>query len=318
MKPSLDVIIVNWNAGVQLRSCLLSLENTVKNCFELNRVVIVDNASTDGSADGLEQISLPIEIIRNSENRGFAAACNQGAKGSEAEYLLFLNPDTRLFPASLEKAIKFMEEPEQSDVGILGIQLLDENGRVSRSCARFPSANQFLSKMLGLNLLFPNLFIDYFMTEWNHMDTREVNHIIGAFYMVRRIVFEELNSFDERFFVYLEDLDFSYRASNLSWKIIYYADAQAYHKGGGTSEQIKATRLFYSLRSRILYSYKHFSRRAAIAVLLGTLFIEPFSRTILGLSKLSLTTIGETFKAYKLLWSDLHNILSHAKKENEL
>jgi len=318
MKPSLDVIIVNWNAGVQLRSCLLSLENTVKNCFELNRVVIVDNASTDGSADGLEQISLPIEIIRNSKNLGFAAACNQGAKGSEAEYLLFLNPDTRLFPASLEKAIKFMEEPEQSDVGILGIQLLDENGRVSRSCARFPSANQFLSKMLGLNRLFPNLFNDHFMVEWDHSYTRQVDQVMGAFFLVRRMVFEELHGFDERFFVYFEEVDLSLRAIQNGWKSVYYADAQAYHKGGGTSEQIKATRLFYSLRSRILYSYKHFSRRAAIAVLLGTLFIEPFSRTILGLSKLSLTTIGETIKAYKLLWSDLHNILSHAKKENEL
>ena len=203
MKPSLDVIIVNWNAGVQLRSCLLSLENTVKNCFELNRVVIVDNASTDGSADGLEQISLPIEIIRNSENRGFAAACNQGAKGSEAEYLLFLNPDTRLFPASLEKAIKFMEEPEQSDVGILGIQLLDENGRVSRSCARFPSANQFLSKMLGLNRLFPNLFNDHFMVEWDHSYTRQVDQVIGRFSLYVGC-FDEMHGFDERFLFILK------------------------------------------------------------------------------------------------------------------
>lgn len=318
MKPSLDIIIVNWNAGVQLRSCLLSLENTVKNCFELNRVVIVDNASTDGSADGLEQISLPIEIIRNSENRGFAAACNQGETGSGADYVLFLNPDTRLFLESLEKAIEYMEESEHIDVGILGIQLLDDYGRVSRSCARFPSANQFLSKMLGLNRLFPSLFKNHFMIEWDHSYTRQVDQVIGAFFMIRKRVFDEMHGFDERFFVYFEEVDLSLRAIQNGWKSVYYADAQAYHKGGGTSEQIKATRLFYSLRSRILYSYKHFSRRAAIAVLLGTLFIEPFSRTILGLSKLSLTTIGETIKAYKLLWSDLHNILSHAKKENEL
>ena len=307
----LDIVIVNWNAGKQLFQCLESIAST-RSSF-INRVVIVDNASTDSSLEKLELIKIPMDMVRNKHNRGFAAACNQGAKGSKAYYLLFLNPDTRLFPQFLDKVIEFMENPNHKDVGIVGVQLLDENNKVHRSCARFPSPGQFFSKMLGLDRLIPGIFRDYFMTDWNHADTRRVDHVMGAFYMVRRIVFEELNGLDERFFVYLEDLDFSCRASNLGWKSMYYAEAQVFHKGGGTSEQIKATRLFYSLRSRILYSYKHFSRGAATAVLLGTLFIEPISRTVLGMMHLSFSEINETFKGYWMLWSDLPQILRRIK-----
>ena len=126
----LDVVIVNWNSGVQLWSCLSSLASVVKSNNFINRVVVVDNASTDNSFNILDELDLPLKIIRNNENRGFAAACNQGAKGSTADYLLFLNPDTRLFQESLDKAIKYMEDPGHKDVGIIGIQLLDENGRI--------------------------------------------------------------------------------------------------------------------------------------------------------------------------------------------
>jgi len=106
----LDIVIVNWNSGEQLKSCLESIVKTDKTGFELNKVVVVDNASSDNSLFGLEEIDLPLKIIRNSTNRGFAAACNQGAKESDADYLLFLNPDTVLFKDSLSKPIAFMEK----------------------------------------------------------------------------------------------------------------------------------------------------------------------------------------------------------------
>ena len=107
------------------------------------------------------------------------------------------------------------------------------------------------------------------MREWNHEESREVDQVMGAFFLVRQKLFEEWGGFDERFFVYLEDVDFSSRARRVGWRSFYMAGVKAYHKGGGTSEQIKSTRLFYSLRSRILYSYKHFSCASATA-LLGT------------------------------------------------
>lgn len=298
----LSIVIVNWNARKQLYDCLKSVEVAHRDGFKLNRVVVVDNASTDGSADCLDDIDLPLVIIRNAQNRGFAAACNQGAKGSISDYLLFLNPDTRLFENSLIKPLGFMEHPANHKIGIAGIQLVDEDSRVARTCARFPVPGMFFSKMLGLNMLFPRQFPSHVMSEWDHGKTREVDHVMGAFFMIRRHLFETLGGFDERFFVYLEDLDLSYRANNDGWKTVYLADTRVYHKGGGTSEQVKANRMFYSLRSRILYGYKHFGWFSATLLMTATLFLEPLSRLVLAIGRRSARETKETIKGYAMLW----------------
>jgi GT2 family glycosyltransferase len=140
------------------------------------------------------------------------------------------------------------------------------------------------------------------MAEWDHKQTRPVDHVIGAFFLVRRELFEALEGFDERFFVYLEDLDFSYRAYQSGWRSVYLGDVQAFHAGGGTSNQIKARRLFYSLRSRLLYSFKHFSWIGASAVLIATLLVEPLSRSVLALLRRSWPGLKETWAAYGMLW----------------
>lgn len=307
--PSLDIIIVNWNSGKQLYECLESFEDAKQDRLRLLRVVVVDNASTDGSVDGLHGLNLPLVVTQNSENRGFAAACNQGAEGSAADYLLFLNPDTQLFENALTVPISFMERPENQHIGIIGIQLVDEEGRISRTCARLPTPGQFYAKMLGLDRLFPRIFPSHFMIEWDHSDSRAVDHVIGAFFLVRRSIFELLNGFDERFFVYLEDLDFSFRAQQMGWSSFYLAEAQAYHKGGGISEQIKAQRLFYSLRSRILYGYKHFSWVAATLLMLGTLLLEPIARIALGIVHVSRSETVETSRAYCMLWNSIPELI---------
>lgn len=301
--PNLDIIIVNWNAGNQLYECLKSIEAAHRDGFKLSRVVVVDNASTDGSADDcLDNMDLPLVIIRNAQNLGFAAACNQGATGSIADYLLFLNPDTKLFPESLSIPIRFMEQPENAKIGICGIQLVDNQGEVTRTCARFPTPSMFFSKMFGLNTLFPRYFPSHFMSEWDHCKTCEVDQVIGAFFLIRRKLFETIGEFDEHFFVYFEEVDLSYRIHNAGWKTIYLADAKAYHKGGGTSEQVKATRMFYSLRSRIIYGYKHFGWISATLLTAGTLFLETFSRLALAIARRSNREVQETIKGYGMLW----------------
>jgi len=307
--PIADVIIVNWNSGEQLRQCLTSIEAADQGNFALSRVCVVDNASQDNSVNETVQYELPIQIIHNGQNKGFAVACNQGAQDSQADYLLFLNPDARLFENSLTVPISFMEQSENKNVGIVGIQLVDDSGSVARTCARFPTPGRFFAKMLGLDRLFPKYFSSYFMREWDHSETRIVDHVIGAFFLVRRLVFESLGKFDERFFVYLEDLDFSYRAHQAGWQSVYLATAQAYHAGGGSSRQTKARRLFYSLRSRILYSYKHFGFYSAMFVMLGTILIEPFSRLVLAGMHRSIQEAQQTAKAYGLLFRALPSIL---------
>ena len=308
---NLRVVIVNWNVGQQLCECLESIDSANLGEFNLNSVV-VDNASTDGSAERLDHISLPLKVLHNPENRGFAAACNQGANGSKSDYLLFLNPDTCLFEDSLIKPLAFMERPENQQIGIVSIQLFDESGHVARNCARFPTAGMFFSKMVGLDRLFPALFPSHFMTEWDHGQTSEVDQVMGAFFMIRRQLFETLGGFDERFFVYFEEVDLSRRAHDKGWKTVYLADAQAFHRGGGTSEQVKATRLFYSLRSRIKYGYKHFGWFYATILMAGTLFLEPLSRLVLAISRRSGREAKETIKGYAMLWRAMPQLLKNS------
>jgi N-acetylglucosaminyl-diphospho-decaprenol L-rhamnosyltransferase len=306
---SLDIVIVNWNAGVQLRRCLDSLARVGHGEFDLKRVIIVDNASSDGSADNLDYPTLPIVIIRNLRNEGFAVACNQGASGSGADYLLFLNPDTELLADSIPKPIAFMEGTENRSIGIAGIQLVDERGVVSRSCARFPSLARCVSRALRLSRLSSRLFPSYIMKEWDHGESRTVDHVSGAFFMVRRGVFEKLEGFDERFFVYLEDLDFSYRMRLVGWRSHYLAEARIFHKGGGISERAKTERLFYSTSSRILYAFKHFKRVEAIVLLLVTIVLEPLVRLCSGAVTGSAGDVRTTVRANALLFRVLPRII---------
>lgn len=291
-----DIIIVNWNAGTQLRECV---DSVIQYGAPLSsRIIVVDNGSTDGSEAAIE--GLPhVTLMRAGANLGFGKACNLGAAQADSEFLLFLNPDARLFPGSLAQSVDFMQRPQNAGVGICGVQLIDEDGHIARSCARFPGAPGMIAHATGIDRMIPAL--GHFMSEWDHAGTRPVDHVIGAFFLVRRAVFDALQGFDETFFVYLEDLDFSYRARQLGWSSVYFAGVQAFHAGGGSSRQVKAERLFYSLRSRILYAFKHFNPLAATAVLLATLLLEPVSRSALALARGSRATLSETWNAYGML-----------------
>ena len=308
MPFSLDIIIVNWNTEDLLQDCLRTISDACRDTdIRLGRVRVVDNASTDGSADNLVSCRLPLTLVRNARNQGFAAACNQGAKGSGAEYLLFLNPDTRLLPNSLIGPLSMLAHPAHRRTGIAGIQLLDDMGNTSRSCARFPTPSLFFYKMIGLDRFFPDLCFSHIMTDWDHRQTKVVDHVIGAFYLVRKKVFQDLGGFDARFFVYLEDLDFSLRAFQKGWRTCYLSGFQAYHKGGGASDAVKDIRLFYALRSRILYGFKHFIWINAFLLVLGVLLIEPWTRLGNAVLIKSPGQMRDTLKAYAMLWKDLPN-----------
>jgi N-acetylglucosaminyl-diphospho-decaprenol L-rhamnosyltransferase len=306
--PSISIVTINWNSGHQLRECLEAIVKSDRHEFRLDKVIIVDNASTDRSLDGLEQLDLPLHIIRNSANQGFGAACNQGAALSEADYLLFLNPDTRVAEDSIDRAASFMDKSLAQQVGVVGIQLVDERGKIQRSCARFPSSTNLWCSILGIDKLVKSPLTSYMMTEWDHNNNQRVDHVMGAFYLIRSDLFGSLQGFDENFFVYFEDLDLSYRVHQAGWSSYYLADTRSFHKGGGTSEQIKATRLFYSQRSRILYGYKHFNWFQANVIALATLTIEPLTRIGFALFKFSPAQATETIQGYIKLFRNLPKI----------
>lgn len=311
----IDIIIVNWNSGGYLQDCLNSLTNITNKLFSIDRVCIVDNCSMDGSLSKIDTIDLPLKLIKNSSNKGFAVACNLGAKDSNADYLLFLNPDARIFEKSLEESIKFMEHPDNSKVGVCGIQLLDELDTVARSCSRLLSVPILVAEATGLSKLLPRFFPSQFMIEWDHQNTQDVEEVIGAFFLVRKEVFELLNGFDEQFFVYYEEVDFCYRLRENGFRVSYLSTAQAFHKGGGTSDNVKAHRLFYSLRSRILYIRKHFDLFNTFIAIGTTLMIEPISRIIFGIIKISPSSVSETVIGYLMLYKWLIQIALASNKK---
>lgn len=300
-KSSLDIIIVNWNSDKLLLECVKSIKDAINYLFTLNKLIIVDNNSQDSSLAGIEGLDLPLLVIRNKANLGFSKACNQGAKNSEADFILFLNPDTKLFNNSLSEPILFLSKEENKNVGIVGVQLKDEFGNISRNCARFPTPYNLIYASLGLDKIFPKIFPPHFMVEWDHKESRFVDQVMGSFFFVRRSLFNQLQGYDERFFVYYEDLDFSYRASKLGYKSYYLASAQIYHEGGGTSKNVKANRLAYVLHSKLLYSKKHFSFLSYFLILFVTLLIEPFVRIFYLLLKGKIEDVRQTIFGYKKL-----------------
>jgi GT2 family glycosyltransferase len=308
---SIDIVIVNWNSGHHLFRCLESLAALKVERELLHTVTVVDNASTDRSLDIPSDVhqALPLTIIRNDDNVGFAAACNQGAAGTTAEFLLFLNPDVVLQPGCLSVPFRYLTGPEHSQVGMVGIQLLAPNGTVGRSCARFPSPSSLLGNISGLDRILPSLFPRHFLDEWPHDISRTVDQVMGAFLFIRRSVFQQIGRFDERFFLYYEDLDLALRAKMQGWNSQYLVDAQAIHFGGGTTSGIKGRRMFYVCRSRILYGFKHFTFSSAVCVMGATLLVEPIIRVMAALGRLSVVDVKATIEAFKLLWLDLGGIL---------
>ena len=271
-----DIVIVNWNSGDLLRDCLLSIPAGTQNSKNIGAIIVVDNNSSDDSLERLSEIDLPVQIIRLATNEGFAKACNLGARACSGENILFLNPDTNVVEGAFDGVEELLSHDQS--VGIVGLQLVDEAENIHRSCARFPRFLDLLSNSLGLHVLLGVNAPNMLMVEWNHDEDRDVDHVTGAALFIRRNLFERLGGFDERFFLYLEDLDLCLRVRDLGKRVRYQVSGQVMHVGGGTSRTVPATRLFYQQRSRNLFTRKHWRLAPRIVVNAVGLFVEPWVR----------------------------------------
>lgn len=273
----IDVVIINWNSGFYLEKCVESL--LVYNHGTLNSIIIIDNASTDDSMHQLPVGNALVNRIFNSENLGFSKACNQGFKMAQAPYVLLLNPDAIVLENTLTEALRFMQK--NPDVDVLGCQLKNEHGKISPSCARFPKPYRYFFHAIGLSSILPTVFNPpTLMADWDHLSNREVDQVMGAFMLMRRSIFDRIGYFDERYFVYYEELDFSLRLNQAGGISYFNADIKAIHVGGGTTRGVLGYRLFLSLRSRLQYARKHFSLPGYVLVFVSTCLIEPWIRLV--------------------------------------
>lgn len=273
--PSLAIVVVNWNTGGYLARCLAAVAQAVRAFPGPSEVVCVDNASSDGSFAAVTTSPVPVRAVARSANGGFARACNEGAAVVAADYLLFLNPDTEIAPDALARTVAFLAAPGNAGVGICGIQLVDEAGAPALSHSPFPTLRGFLARALGLHKVrVRDAARTAAVPPAGGERAQEVDQVIGAFFLIRRSLFVALGGFDTRFFVYFEEVDLALRAHRAGWRSVCLPDVHALHAGGGATRRVKATRLFYSLRSRLQFAFKHFPPVSAWALVGLTFGLE--------------------------------------------
>jgi hypothetical protein len=250
MSASVCIVIVSYNVRDLLRDCLRTLSG--------QRVIVVDNASGDGSTAMVRTEFPAVELIANTDNRGFAAACNQGIAASTEEFILILNPDTLVTPAALQTLLDIMRTEPRA--GACGPRILNPDGSLQPSCRRFPTLPRLLLDEFGLGKLFPRstFFGGYRMTWWAHDQLREVDQLMGAALLLRRAALEQVGPFDEHFFVYFEEVDLCLRLHGAGWKVLFVPDAQVVHHGGQSARQILTEATLYRYRSLGVFYRKHY------------------------------------------------------------
>jgi len=237
-----SVVIVNYNTKEFLKKCVVSI---VENAGDISReIIVVDNASSDGSAAEISDLKSKIsnlKIISNKKNVGFSRANNQGIEASQkSRYVLFLNPDTIIQDNAIEKMINFMDT--HKDAGASTCKLIMLNGKIDDATHRgFPTPWNSFSHFSGLEKLFPKskLFAGYSLG-WRDFDSiHQIDVLAGAFMLVRRKAGDEVNWWDEDYFFYGEDIDFCYMLHEKGWKIYYVPNFSIIHYKG-VSGGIKA------------------------------------------------------------------------------
>lgn len=291
----LGIIIVNWNTRDLLRDCLQSIAAS-EGDFSL-RTVVVDNASSDGSADMVRQEFPDVSLIASRTNDGFGFANNKGLRslgldrgcGNDApRYALVLNPDTVLPPAALRDMITYMDADPK--IGIGGPMLIMLDGNLDAACRRsFPTPEISFYRMVGLSKLFPKTrrFGRYNMTYLDPAIETEVDSVVGAFMMVRREAISRVGLFDEDFWMYGEDLDWAFRIKTAGWKVMYNPAVKVTHvKRAASRQSRRAQHEFY--RAMLIFYRKHY--RATTPWWLHHLIL-----------------VGLALKGGRPLWNDLRN-----------
>ncbi len=226
-----SIIIVSYNTKDILQKCIQSIyDSVISAAFE---IIVVDNASLDGSSEMIKNEFKEIILIENKENIGFAAANNMGIKKSEGSFLLFLNSDTNVYRGSVDVVLTFLKNNSTTGAATCRVELPD--GKIDDASHRgFPTPWNSFSHFSGLSRMFPKtkIFAGYSL---GHLDT-SINHEIdacaGAYMMVRRVAGEQVGWWDEDYFFYGEDIDFCYRLRQMNWKIWYVPSIKILHYKG--------------------------------------------------------------------------------------
>lgn len=254
--PAVDisVVIVSWNAKRFLEECLDSLRDSTSRSME---IIVVDNASTDGSPEMVEATFPQVKLIKCSENLGFAKANNVGIRASTGRYVSLVNSDVKVIGACFDRLADYLDQ--HPDVGNVGPRILNRDMTLQSSCRQFPTLWNNFCESSGLSRIFrkSNLFSGEHMFFFPHDRICDVDVLVGCFWLVRKEAFERVGLLDEDFFIYAEDLDWCRRCWNAGWRVVFFPGSQAIHYRGGSSANDPARFAAEQQRALLQYWEKH-------------------------------------------------------------
>jgi len=260
-----SIIIVNWNTRDILRGCLDSIYKQTQGIdFEMT---VVDNASSDGSAEMVRQDFPQVTLIANSENLGFAAANNQGMQAAKGRYILLLNPDTIILDGAIQKSIAFADI--HPDIGVLGCQVWLNENEIQKTCFKFPTLWSALVQEIGLLHMFPHsrIFGHAYYGWWDRKSEMDVDVVSGMFMLVRQEAIQEIGLMDEDYFVYAEETDWCFRFHKAGWRCVFTPIAKIIHLDGGSkSTALIKNKMFVQMqKSMLIFHLKQQGRLSWIA-----------------------------------------------------
>ncbi len=258
-QPTLSILIVNWNTRELLARCLSSIyEHPPDAAFE---VIVVDNASEDGSPAMVRERFPQARLIENQENVGFARANNQAIRHSQGAFILLLNSDTLIHPHALNRLVGFMEA--HPGAGMVGPRVLNPDGSLQPSCTPFPTLAREAWRLFHGDRLKP--LAVYPMASWEVTRPRQVDVLMGACLLARREVIDQIGLLDETFFMYSEEVDWCLRAKRAGWEVWWEPRATITHYGGQSSRQAQQAMFLQLYRSKVLFFHKHYGRTRTLA-----------------------------------------------------
>lgn len=262
----ISIVIVSWNARRYLGECLTSL--SVPHSDVSTEVIVVDNASTDGSADFVRGKYPHVRCIVSNENLGFSRANNIGIRIATGKYICLINPDVKVPAGCLPRMYRYMEQDRT--IGLLGPKMLGAHGESRRSCMRFPTLwNSFL-RALAMDSVFGKTgwFGGSLMTDFRFDAIKDVDVLNGWFWIARREAVEQVGPLDQRFFMYGEDVDWCKRFHSAGWRVVFYPEAEAVHYGGASSSNAPVRFYLEMQRANLQFWEKHHGRASRQVYLL--------------------------------------------------
>ncbi len=258
----LSVCIVTWNTRDFLRDCLRSLGAYPPGGVDLE-IVVVDNASADCTAEMVQAEFPTIQLIANTDNKGYAEGNNQALAAATGDWLLLLNPDVTVHEDSLTAALAWMQA--YPEAAVLGCRLIGPDGQTQRSLRGFPDLGPVLWEFLGLSRLLPRsrVFGAYRMTWFGYDQTLEVDQPMGSFLLLTRAAYETVGGLDTKFPIFFNEVDWCWRAKrDHGLKIYYTPDVSVTHFGAASTRQVRTSMIRESHRSLLRFYDKHFPNLA--------------------------------------------------------